>query len=585
MAGEKRSKVKKSKLSRKKEEERERKGTHRTVMNDMKDITTLADVRTQKKRKHEEVATMKKISDVHSVDVDGGEDRDKKKKLRKDKSKPKKRKSTSKNLKVKQSKEKKKSRKEKISKKERNLSTHVDVRDNDEVEDKIESAVAYASVEEASGEFWNPNPTPEVDTFTTACDKNGQPSCIYIPPNPLLEVARQKAVNGLQYQLESECRNNRIRFNNVFFENWIFNCERNVMAMEEIDPVIPYAKGTSHGLIADLVSAGLQQNVAQAIATRMNQAAMQATERIFSQSKISNTRGAYVELVETEITGKKAREAQLERSGTDLRAYDLTYNNTTVRINKSHYDKLKRLYDLYAAKSERGNSDMLNCSIFCLLVRYHTLQGGHVMGGGMQAALIEDTFDVLLRRFGVSFECFASPLNSRYGRYCSMFNDTDSRFGSMGSFFDFYPRSGSFEANPPFEEGVIVRMANHINVLLEKSEKEKKALSFIVIIPAWLHIDGWKRLNSSDYLTKVLTLPQREHGFCEGTQHSRPSRYRISTCDTSVFFLQTNAASKRWPATEEACNEVREAFRSKHLTLAMKMAGKQAARQAASAAL
>ena len=40
-----------------------------------------------------------------------------------------------------------------------------------------------------------------------------------------------------------------------------------------------------------------------------------------------------------------------------------------------------------------------------------------------------DAFDVLLRRFGVQMECFASPFNCRYGRYCSAFADTDMPFG------------------------------------------------------------------------------------------------------------------------------------------------------------
>ena len=59
-------------------------------------------------------------------------------------------------------------------------------------------------------------------------------------------------------------------------------------------------------------------------------------------------------------------------------------------------------------------------------------------------------FDVLLRGLDITFECFASPLNCRYSRFCSAFRDTDAAFGSIGSFFDSEPRQGSFEANPPF---------------------------------------------------------------------------------------------------------------------------------------
>jgi hypothetical protein len=49
---------------------------------------------------------------------------------------------------------------------------------------------------------------------------------------------------------------------------------------------------------------------------------------------------------------------------------------------------------------------------------------------------------VLLKDFDCKMECFASPLNCRYSRFCSAFLDTDFAFGSVGSFFDFSPRSG-----------------------------------------------------------------------------------------------------------------------------------------------
>lgn len=40
-----------------------------------------------------------------------------------------------------------------------------------------------------------------------------------------------------------------------------------------------------------------------------------------------------------------------------------------------------------------------------------------------------DAFDVLLRHLGVKMECFASPFNCRYSRFCSAFKDTDRPFG------------------------------------------------------------------------------------------------------------------------------------------------------------
>lgn len=53
----------------------------------------------------------------------------------------------------------------------------------------------------------------------------------------------------------------------------------------------------------------------------------------------------------------------------------------------------------------------------------------YTKGGGFQASMGGDAFDVLLRHFGAKMECFASPFNCRYSRYCSAFKDTDKPFG------------------------------------------------------------------------------------------------------------------------------------------------------------
>jgi len=176
-------------------------------------------------------------------------------------------------------------------------------------------------------------------------------------------------------------------------------------------------------------------------------------------------------------------------------------------------------------------------------------------------------FEVLHEHFGVDMECFASPLNAYFPRYCSAFDDTDKPFGSVGSFFDFKPDEGSYEANPPFVPEVIAAMAEHMEKLLGAT---KNPLSFVIIVPCWKDKLGWGHLNSGRYLRKHLQLSQKDHGFTEGSQHSRDTRYRIATFDTSVFWWQNKAGAKKWPATHLALEAVRKAFRSKHLTNAEK---------------
>lgn len=49
-----------------------------------------------------------------------------------------------------------------------------------------------------------------------------------------------------------------------------------------------------------------------------------------------------------------------------------------------------------------------------------------------QASLPVTVLECLQQTFGVSFECFASPLNCYFKQYCSAFADCDSYFGSRG---------------------------------------------------------------------------------------------------------------------------------------------------------
>jgi Phosphorylated CTD interacting factor 1 WW domain len=174
-----------------------------------------------------------------------------------------------------------------------------------------------------------------------------------------------------------------------------------------------------------------------------------------------------------------------------------------LKLNCAHCMKLKELYFLNqqqtgnmessSAMSETNASTTesvvddkevaismqgFHCALYNLLARYNAL-----LGHGMQCALPEDVFQVLHKWVQTNFECFASPLNCRYSSYCSAFPDTDTVFGSKGSFFDFYPSRGSYEVNPPFIESVMTAAVQHAHSLLEKSSD---ALSFVFIMPGVL---------------------------------------------------------------------------------------------------
>ena len=71
-------------------------------------------------------------------------------------------------------------------------------------------------------------------------------------------------------------------------------------------------------------------------------------------------------------------------------------------------------------------------------------------------------------------------------------------------------------------------------------------------------------LVNSPYCKSHVILPAREHGFIEGGQHLRPTKFKESQCSTSVIVL---GSKKGWMGADDARvfeNELRGAFTSKH---------------------
>ena len=244
-----------------------------------------------------------------------------------------------------------------------------------------------------------------------------------------------------------------------------------------------------------------------------------------------------------------------------------------VKVTKVHLGKLRALYCRATRRGKPLPDDVHSSeyktfayAVFALLMRYESLGGA-----GYQAALGEDAFDALHEKLGVSVECFASPLNCRYGTFCSQFKDVDAHFGSLGSFFDprFAPTEGSFEMNPPFVPETMSLAVEKLENLLTRAEGEDKALSFVVIVPAWSDCQYWRALERSTFLQYECDIVKAEdHGFCDGSQHSRPSheRYRVSSYDTGVWYLQTSKAAKKWVVSEDVrrlvCEKMKNALGS-----------------------
>lgn len=221
-------------------------------------------------------------------------------------------------------------------------------------------------------------------------------------------------------------------------------------------------------------------------------------------------------------------------------------SNNTTSTRKSKDDPMKRIEGL----GTEQRISFLN-SLYCCLARYEGLKGA-----GYQCAVPGIAFDAAAEKcsLGTTIECFASPLNCRYKNYCSAFPEIEHTFGSLGSFFDddaFFPVEGSFEANPPFVPETMNEMSAKLNRLL--SNKEAKALSFLVIVPAWgAGIQFCEDLEASSFVRANTRVPAADHAYCDGAQHNRIIRgnavdLRPSSWDTAVILLQNDSGSKKWP--------------------------------------
>ncbi|XP_034442530.1 mRNA (2'-O-methyladenosine-N(6)-)-methyltransferase [Hippoglossus hippoglossus] len=239
----------------------------------------------------------------------------------------------------------------------------------------------------------------------------------------------------------------------------------------------------------------------------------------------------------------------------------LRFRGEMVKVNRGHFSKLELLYRYSCIDDPRFEKFLSR--VWCLLKRYQEMFGsGANEGTGLQGALPVAVFEALNRQFGVSFECFASPLNCYFKQFSSAFPDIDGFFGSRGPFLSFSPVSGSFEANPPFCEEMMDAMVTHFEDLLDQSSEP---LSFIVFVPEWRDpvTPALTRMEGSRFLRHQLSVPAYEHEYRSGSQHicNREEMSYRAVHGTAVLFLQNNAGFVKWAPTPERLAELTKAYR------------------------
>lgn len=349
------------------------------------------------------------------------------------------------------------------------------------------------------------------------------------------------------------------------------------------DPVLSAANlgyRSSQRLLEEIVEAGTDRSSAKAIVKQLCQKASTAIREVTLQA---TSRGDSNPL-------RKGDRIELEQHNL---LYTLVYRRKRwkkpfcVKINKSHYDKLKSMFRNVHQGSELSGMALhvFHLIVFVLLIRYSAISGGQLLmdlrGGGMQGAVHGELFGVLSGVFpdDILLEGFGSPLNCHLPTFGSAFEDLDWHFGSIGSFLSLSLCNDNYccEANPPFSPGLMNAMAQRMNEQLVAANQNESCLTFVVIVPSTSDVgniqraaakrfggESLQRMLNSSFCRRHILLKAKEHGYVEGAQHLRPTKYKESLYDTSVIVLQSSRARERKLDVEKLESDVRGAFESRH---------------------
>lgn len=246
------------------------------------------------------------------------------------------------------------------------------------------------------------------------------------------------------------------------------------------------------------------------------------------------------------------------------------YKNDSIAIKTLYLQKLEHLYRLNM-KADPGSQviqeSLLLPRIYCLLKRYQSMMGDSCRGEGHchEISLSLPVMDCLRKEFEVSFECFASPLNCFFKHFCSPFSDTDSYFGSRGSFLEFYPISGSFVCHPPVQEDLILSTVDHVEACLRNSREDP--LSFVVVLPDFKADQeesdkAVAKLMGSQFKRESFSLPAFQHEFKTGFQHVLNQKEEMlkSQYPTVVVILQNDSGFLKWGPTPQRLDNLIDSF-------------------------
>ena len=172
---------------------------------------------------------------------------------------------------------------------------------------------------------------------------------------------------------------------------------------------------------------------------------------------------------------------------------------------------------------DKGNTDE---HIIGLIVRYRCI-------GGFESNLHGSVPGGWNTKLGGFTECFASPLNNKFQKFHSMFQE-DEPFGGSGDFFNYVKQNGNilpegkYEINPPFHLALLDQVAGIVSDSFHSDNGPN--LQVVMVVPDWSDADFVKTLDSvCDFLNSrgVLYIKKYDFKHANGQPLSTRTRFYV----------------------------------------------------------
>tara|TARA_R110001599_G_scaffold2762_4_gene15064 strand:- start:15354 stop:16598 length:1245 start_codon:yes stop_codon:yes gene_type:complete len=227
--------------------------------------------------------------------------------------------------------------------------------------------------------------------------------------------------------------------------------------------------------------------------------------------------------------------------------YLITYNSITSE-HKKYMINVKQYRHLL--NSYVGERNLFHNRITIMISRYYAC-GGLRNHFSVPPEVIDYT--------GAQTELFGSPFNTHLDQFCSPFHDVEFYFGSMGSFFDFEMKTGTYILNPPYDEELIEDAMVKVISALETNQE----ITVICVIPMWdiesqeiykggahseRDFECIKRMTNSSFCQSNTILSYTTHKFYDyyETKNIYISDVHLIIMTNTRYHLSATEISNRW---------------------------------------